>query len=164
MAKRRGRNINDPAIIQIVKLLDGWTAKLSWDLLVDEIEVRMGIRYTRQALDKHARIKIAYQATKKRVSNPSGQGLRQKYCSQELGPTLERLERLGAENSRIKMENQRLLEQFVTWAYNAHLKGLTQEYLNTPLPGVDREVTKSASDNKSTGGRGRLPLLPTRGR
>lgn len=154
MAKRRGRNIDDLAIIQIVELLDGWTAKLSWDLLVDEIEVRMGIRYTRQTLDKHARIKISYQATKKRVSNKSGQGFRQKYCSQELGPTLERLERLGTENSRIKMENERLLEQFLTWAYNAHLKGLTQDYLNTPLPGCDREVTTSASDNKSTGGRG----------
>lgn len=164
MAKRRGRNIDEYTIIQIVELLDGWSAKLSWDLLVDEIDKRVGNRYTRQALDKHARIKIAYQATRKRVSNTSDQGLRQKYCSQELGPTLERLERLGAENSRIKMENERLLEQFVTWAYNAHLKGLTQEYLNTPLPGVDREVTTSASDNKSTGSRGRLPLLPARSR
>ncbi|CAI8724560.1 transposase [Pseudomonas donghuensis] len=154
MAKRRARNIDDYVIIQIVELLDGWNAKLSWDLLVDQIEKRVGTRYTRQALDKHARIKIAYQTTKRRLSKPSGSEYRQKFYSQELGATLERLERLSAENSRIKMENERLLEQFVTWAYNAHLKGLTKEYLNTPLPGVDRELTKSASGSNRSGGRG----------
>ena len=145
MAKRRARNIDEYAIIQIVALLDGWSAKLSWDLLVDEIEKRVGTHYTRQALDKHARIKIAYQTTKRRLGKASSPPSRQKLYPQELGATLERLERLAAENCRIRVENERLLEQFVTWAYNAYLKGLTKEYLNTPLPGFDRELTPITS-------------------
>lgn len=154
MVKRRARNIDDPAIIQIVGVLDGWAAKLSWDLLIDEIERRLGLRYTRQALDKHARIKIAYQSTKKRLSKAPGPEHHQKLSSQEVGAITERLERLAAENARLKMENDCLLEQFVTWAYNAYLKGLTKEYLNTPLPRTDREVTKGVSDRKRINGRG----------
>lgn len=154
MAKRRARNIDNCAILQIVGVLDGWTAKLSWELLVDEIEKRFGIRYTRQALDKHARIKIAYQSTKQRLSKASDPACSQKLNSQEVGAIMERLERLAAVNNRLKLENEYLLEQFVTWAYNAHLKGLTREYLNTPLPVVDRELTKSAPGSKRTGGRG----------
>lgn len=151
MAKRRARNIDDLMISQVIGLLDGWASKLSWDLLVDEIEKRVGIHYTRQALDKHARIKIAYQTTKKRLSNASGsQDLKRSY-SQELMPTLERLERLAAENARLKAENDHMLEQFVTWAYNAYLKGLTKEYLNTPLPLVDREVTRTIRGSGANG-------------
>lgn len=56
-----------------------------------------------------------------------------------------RLERLEAENKRLVIENERLLEQFVTWAYNAHLKGLTKAYLDKPLPIVDREITRIKS-------------------
>ena len=152
MAKRRARKIDDRTIMQVVGLLDGWAGKLSWDLLVDEIEKRVGIRYTRQALDKHSRIKIAYQNTKQKLSNVSSLQHRQKYYSQELIPTLERLDRLTVENARLKAENENMLEQFVTWAYNAYLKGLTKEYLNTPLPLVDREVTK-ASHGRGVKGR-----------
>lgn len=144
MAKQRAKNIDDRAISQIVRLLDGWAAKLSWDLLIVEIKKRVGIHYTRQALDKHARIKIAYQTTKQRLRSASSSQSREKSYSQELVPTLERLERLAAENARLKAENEHMLEQFVTWAYNAYLKGLTKEYLNTPLPLVDREVTKAS--------------------
>lgn len=141
MVKRRAKNIDDCAIQKIVGVLDGWATKLSWDLLVDEIDDRLGIRYTRQALDKHARIKIAYQCAKQRISKAPSPQHQKKLASQELGPIMERLERLAAENARLRAENGHMLEQFVTWAYNAYLKGLTKEYLNTPLPGVDREVT-----------------------
>jgi len=40
---------------------------------------------------------------------------------------MERLERLAAENARLQAENGHLLEQFMTWAYNAYLKGLSKE-------------------------------------
>lgn len=151
MVKRRAKNIDDCAIQQIVGVLDGWAAKLSWDLLVDEIEKRLGIRYTRQALDKHTRIKIAYQSAKQRVSRTPRPEYHKKLACQELVPIMERLERLAAENARLRAENGHLLEQFVTWAYNAHLKGLTKEYLNTPLPRVDREVTLGPLGRRANG-------------
>ena len=68
MAKNRARNLDDGAIELIVGILDGWSAKLTWDQLIDAIEERIRVRYTRQALDKHARIKTAYQVTKERLS------------------------------------------------------------------------------------------------
>lgn len=68
---------------------------------------------------------------------------------------LEHYQRLQAENGRLKAENERLLEQFVTWAYNAHLKGLTKDYLNSPLPRVDRELTKLPSKPVKLGDRKR---------
>lgn len=71
-----------------------------------------------------------------------GSGLHQKLSTAEVGALTERLKRLEAENARLKVENESLLEQFVTWAYNAYLKGMTKESLSTPLPRVDRELTK----------------------
>ncbi|GAB1614860.1 hypothetical protein PSN_0582 [Pseudomonas sp. NGC7] len=91
---------------------------------------------------------MAYQSTKQRLSKAPGPEKQKKLSSQELGPIMERLERLAAENARLKVENEHILEQFVTWAYNAYLKGLTKEYLNTPLPLVDRELTKNALGKK----------------
>ncbi|ENY75435.1 hypothetical protein C206_22219 [Pseudomonas putida TRO1] len=152
MGKRRAKNIDDCIIQQVVGVLDGWADKLSWDLLVDEIEKRSGIRYTRQALDKHARIKIAYQCTKQRLGKTPSLEHQKKLTSQELRPIMERLERLAAENARLQKENGHLLEQFVTWAYNAYLKGLTKEYLSTPLPRVDREVTLAEIGRRDDGG------------
>lgn len=142
MSKRRARNLDDQAIERIVGVLDGWSAKLSWESLIDEIEKRLGVRYTRQALDKHARIKSAYQVTKTRLGKVPSSDRRQRLLDADVGAITERLKRLEAENARLKVENEGLLEQFVTWSYNAYLKGLTKEYLNTPLPRIDRELTK----------------------
>lgn len=43
-----------------------------------------------------------------------------------------------AENARLESENQRLLEQFARWAYNAHTQGIPEEILNRALPKVHR--------------------------
>ncbi|AUY34349.1 hypothetical protein [Pseudomonas sp. PONIH3] len=144
MTKGRAKNLNEDAIGVIVAILDGWSGKLTWDLLIDMIERRLLVRYTRQALDKRARVKMAYQVAKQRVGGESSYKAGQKPSAVEAGVLSQRVSRLEAENSRLKIENERLLEQFVTWGYNAYLKGLTKEYLNTPLPRVDREVTKVA--------------------
>ncbi len=47
---------------------------------------------------------------------------RKQVKSVELQKALERIERLDAENQRLKNENEALLSQFVRWAYNAHSK------------------------------------------
>lgn len=142
MTKGRAKNLDDDAIGLIVGVLDGWSGKLTWDLLIDAVEKRLRVRYTRQALDKRARIKIAYQVTKARISKINISKSRQKLSAVELVAFMQRTNRLEAENVRLRMENERMLEQYVTWAYNAYLKGLTKEYLNTPINRVDREITK----------------------
>jgi len=145
MTKSRAKNLDDKTIELIVGVLDGWSGKLTWNLLIDGIEARIYIRYTRQALDRHARIKSAYQLTKDRLIGVPHSERPQKLSAVEVDAAMERLNRIEMENARLKVENERLLEQFVTWAYNAHMRGMTKEYLNNPLPSVDREVTKMTS-------------------
>lgn len=142
--KRRSRNLDDDAIELIVCLLDGWSGKLTWELLSEAIAKRMGAHYTRQALDKHARIKLAFQLRKEKLAGLPRIERERKLSQAETEVIVQRYDRLRAENERLVRENNHLLEQFHVWLYNAHLKGLTRDYLDTPLPSVDRERTKLA--------------------
>lgn len=138
---RRGKNLSDGAIEQIVRILDAWSeAPLSWNALVDAVALRLHCRYTRQGLHKHERIRAAFVLRKGAL-----RGVQPLYREGVTSPGMaERLARLEAENQRLEAENQRLLEQFVTWAYNAHSRGLTQDFLSQPLPHVNRGQTRHA--------------------
>lgn len=138
MKQKRAKNLTDADIKHIVEILDGWSGKLSWELLIDAIELRLFNRYTRQALFKHERLRNAYELQKK---NPSLVGNQGKTNSPELQMALDRIARLEAENRRLEAENEHLLEQFVRWAYNAHTRGLDKDFLSKPLPGVNRGQT-----------------------
>lgn len=146
---RRGKNLTDDAIEQIVRILDGWTDRLTWDALIDVVAIRLHYRYTRQALHKHERVKVAYALRKETLSGarkseaPRGSG--------QLGEARVRIVRLEAENQRLEAENQRLLEQFVVWAYNAHTRGLDKKFLNQPLPHVNRDQTIESKLAKRVG-------------
>jgi hypothetical protein len=52
---------------------------------------------------------------------------------------VQKIARLVAENERLSDENNKLLIQFVMWAYNAQCRGLDLEALNTPLPPISRQ-------------------------
>lgn len=136
MAQRRAKNLDDASIKQIVEILDGWTEKLTWELLIDAIELRMHNRYTRQTLHKHERIKNAFELRKAALAD--GDGEVRIVRSPELQKALERIARLETENKRLESENQQLLEQFARWAYNAHTRGLDANFLNKSLPPVNR--------------------------
>lgn len=149
---RRGKNLTDDAIEQIVRLLDGWEGKLTWETLIAAIVTRLHCEYTRQALHKHERIRAAYTLRKESLA-----GHRDAAVSRGSGPladAMARIARLEAENQRLEAENQRLLEQFVVWAYNAHTRGLDKEFLSQPLPRVNRDQTVQPQlVKKSTGKR-----------
>lgn len=148
---RRGKNLTDEAIEQIVRLLDGWEGKLTWEALIDAVVTRLHCKYTRQALHKHERISAAYALRKeslggqKREAVGGGSGL--------VTDVMARIARLEAENLRLEAENQRLLEQFVVWAYNAHTRGLDKEFLSQPLPRVNRDQTLTQKLTKTTPGK-----------
>lgn len=134
----RAKNLTDADIEMIVEILDGWSGKLRWELLIDAIEKRLFIRYTRQALHRHTRITIAFAHRKQELARTVGKTPRHAVLpEQQLA--LDRIERLTNECSRLKAENNLLLEQFVRWAYNAHLRGLDERFLNQPLPQVNRQ-------------------------
>lgn len=138
---RRAKNLGDEDVAKIVEILDGWTGKLSWELFIDAIEKRLFARYTRQALHKHARIRDAFAHRKAELAR-SGDRPPKTASSPELQLALDRIERLTNENARLQAENTRLLEQFVRWAYNAHLRKLDEAFLNQPLPTVNRQQTR----------------------
>lgn len=143
---RRGKNLTDDAIEQIVRILDGWEGKLTWELLIDVIVTRLHCKYTRQALHKHERIRAAYALRKASLG-----GQKDVAVSRGSGPladAMARIARLEAENQRLEAESQRLLEQFVVWAYNAHTRGLDKEFLSQPLPRVNRGQTVPKAPGK----------------
>lgn len=139
MMRKRAKNLTDKDIADIVSILDGWSGKLNWDLLIEAVEQRKRVKYTRQALHKYERIQHAFSLRKKALSDDAGTV--PEVESPELQAALERIARLEGENARLAAENQRLLEQFVTWAYNAHTRGLDSAFLSRPLPPVDRDQT-----------------------
>lgn len=141
----RARNLGDDDIQEIVTILDGWSGKLSWYLLVESINKRLNQKYTRQALNNHARISGAFRQRKKSLSTQSTD-LRprinvDKSEDQVLDANLQHIRFLEAKVERLEAENERLLEQFVCWAYNASLRGLDTDFLNKPLPRADRQQT-----------------------
>ncbi|KAA0945770.1 MULTISPECIES: hypothetical protein [Pseudomonas] len=134
----RSRNLTPDAVEQIVSILDGWSGKLTWDLLIISVARRLRRTYTRQALHKHEWIKRAFMLRKQILSTSVGT---RKVVSSEVQVANDRIARLEGENGRLKMENDRLLEQFVRWAYNAYSGGLDEQFLSRPLPVINRKQT-----------------------
>ncbi len=147
----RGKNLTDDAIEQIVRLIDGWEGKLTWESLIDATVTRLHCKYTRQALHKHERIRAAFVLRKESLGGQKDAVVRR--GSGQLTDAMARIARLEAENQRLEAENQRLLEQFVVWAYNAHTRGLDKEFLSQPLPRVNRDQTVSPKLVKQTTGK-----------
>lgn len=142
MTKQRSRNLSPVDVELIVGLLDGWSGTLTWKGLIESIERRLYFRYTRQALHAHQRIQDAFKLCKERLARGSRRK-GEKHLSPEMRVLIERLARRDAEVERLKGENQRLMEQFVVWLYNAQIRGIGQAELGRPLPRVDRGQTKT---------------------
>jgi hypothetical protein len=138
MRHRRSRNLDDAAISEIVGIVDGCTGPLSWKRLIEAIEELTRVRYTRQALNNHARIKLAFSVRRESLKATGGP-MRVKTANPELAALRQINARREAEIERLKAENARLLEQFVRWSYNANNRGVGEEVLNRPLPAVNRD-------------------------
>lgn len=138
---QRAPNLTDDSIRHIVGILDGWTGTLTWDALIEAIAEKRFTTYTRQALHKHERISSAFKQRKDAISEDRSQGVRT-VESPELQLALDRIDRLQAVNQRLEAENLRLLEQFMTWAYNANARGLDETFLSQAIPKVSRDSSK----------------------
>lgn len=135
--KIRAPNLDDESIGRIVEILDGWSSpKLTWNLFIEQIFLRLRVRYTRQALNNYSRIKESFSACKKAVVSVESMGVKA-VTSDQL-----RILRLEAEIERLKIENNALLEQFNRWVYNGYQKGMDdkmRDFMNQPLIEVQRE-------------------------
>ena len=132
------KHLSDQDVDKIIGILDGWQGKLTWDALCESASKHVGKRPTRQSLNAHIKIKTAFVDKKKRLKDES--------FEVKMPPSLavagQRIKRLVEENARLKSENDRLIEQYVIWQYNAYRHGLTKEKLNASLPAIDREISK----------------------
>jgi hypothetical protein len=127
------KHLRDQDIEQIVRLLDGWDKMLTWELLCAACTSVTGIAPARQTLYRIVRIREAFKAAKERHRN----GPKESATPGTMRIAMERIARLTVETQRLTRENNGLLEQFVVWQYNAHVRGMSQADLNRPLPAVD---------------------------
>ncbi|MDL5030955.1 hypothetical protein QRD43_03470 [Pelomonas sp. APW6] len=141
--RKRGRNLADTDVDMIVGMLDGWSGPLSWQGLIDAVEKRLFCGYTRQALSKHDRIAQAFRLSRIRLAEAGAARGPKRALTPTEQALSERLTRREAEVTRLKAENQRLLERHVLWLYNAQARGLTSAELEQPLPPVHRGQTKA---------------------
>lgn len=128
------RHITSKDVKTTKDILDGWQGKLTWDLLVDALEKRIGFKTTRQAMSRNEEIKEAFNDRKKSLSTTGSFRSR----PQSLKIAADRLDRKEAVIERLTKENQRLLEQFEVWLYNATKHGMTKEQLNAAMPKISR--------------------------
>lgn len=142
--KRRSPNLTPTRVDAIVTLVRGWHGRLTWPALIKAAEERFGCTYTRQALFKHDRIRVAYEtyreaAQRATPGKPGGQ------MSGALRASMDRIYRLQQENAELRKREMLLLEQFHRWAYHASSRGLTQEFLDRPLPPLNRRGNRTSS-------------------
>jgi hypothetical protein len=128
------KHVTDRDVEKIVKLLDGWQDKLTWDALCEACLPIIGVKPVRQTLMKFSRIADAYTTCKQRLQG----GVEELSVPPTMKIAAERIARLERENERLKKENAALLEQFVVWQYNAHIHGVNSQILGRDLPSVDR--------------------------
>ncbi|MBA5686081.1 hypothetical protein [Rugamonas apoptosis] len=147
MAKPRGRVIDETVIEVVEHLLDKWTGKLTWDLLIAAIKAAIATEYTRQALLNHPRIAQAFSTRK--LSLAKEQGRPQPQDARTLG-LLKTIDTLKAENARLMNECVGYRAKFIRWTHNASAKGFTEAQLDVPLPPSLRDSTddKIVSLNK----------------
>lgn len=136
MRSRRSKNLGDVEVYEIVELLDGWNErKLTWQLLIDQIFNQHHQRYSRQTLYNHTRVREAFLIRKRALVCGVGE-------ASSITPELKRIAKLEAENQRLRMENNNLLEQFNRWVYNAYLRQMDskmRDLMNSPLPPIYRD-------------------------
>lgn len=142
---RRSPNLTPDRIDSIIEIIRTWDDRLTWPALVKAIAEKMRATYTRQALYNQERIRIAYE-TYRASSNASGVDRRPVPAA--LKASMERVQRLELENAELRKREALLLEQFVRWGYNAASRGLSEDFLNQPLPPTNRHGNRVSRPHK----------------
>ncbi|WP_372398676.1 hypothetical protein ABMY26_18660 [Azospirillum sp. HJ39] len=142
--------LTEADIEKAVRLLDGWTGKLTWARYLAVLATEVGHLYTKPAMHKQARIIGAWEAAQKRLAES-----REAVGADSLGDAAiaeanRKIARLRAEIARLEQENRDLLERFVRWSHNAARSGLSPERLDAELPTMHRGTGgKSASGGRT---------------
>lgn len=127
------RHLTDADIETAVRLLDGWSGKLTWDRYLAILGTQIGHRYTKPGLRKHPRILNAWEMAAKRLKEGAKSAGARSNGDAAIAYANRRIETLRAENMRLTQENRDLLERFLRWSYNAAAHGLTPERLDRDI-------------------------------
>src|SRR5690606_31485130 len=99
-------------------------------LVVVACENELGIRTTRQALNRREKIKMALKVRKAELKAPSQASRR----FTDIDQANDRIARLTHRVSELERSQQTLIEQFARWAFNAKAHGVTKNMLDQPIP------------------------------
>lgn len=141
MKKSRAPDLTEKRIASVLDILDAWKGKLTWELIIDAVEVETGYRYSRFTFAEYPQIANAF-AFKKEILRGTLTRSRGDVKDERVRAAIAQAERYKTKSARLETENELLLEQFVTWAINAERKGVTQDMLNAPLPKPPRDRSK----------------------
>lgn len=128
--------LTDEDIDKAVRLLDGWTGKLTWDRYLAVLETEIGHKYSKVAMHKQPRIIAAWGLAQNRLQESINSVGAKAHGDAAIAELYRKVTSLKATNERLEQENRDLLERFRMWAYNAAQKGCTEADLNRPLPTI----------------------------
>ncbi len=125
-----GPHLTEKDVTRIKKLIEEWSEpKLTWPLLVEACERRLGIIRSRQSYAKLTELQIAMKDRKTALKAPTEKA----GWIKDINEANERIEKLTEDNQRLKFVNQKLLERFKIWQANADMYGVSQTKLDQPL-------------------------------
>lgn len=125
--------LRDVDIETAVRLLDGWTGKLTWDRYLAILSTELGHLYTKPGLRKHARILNAWNMAQRRLKEDISKIGAKEHGDAAVAQSHRKIAVLRAENARLIQENRDLLERFLRWSHNATVAGLSPERLDEPI-------------------------------
>src|ERR1700728_1448637 len=109
-------HLTDADIALAVRLLDGWTGKLTWERYIALLTTELnGARYTKPGLRKQPRILNAWQMARKRLEGSLEAAGVTSNGDAAVVHLRQSVRWLRNENARLKQENQDLLERFQRW-------------------------------------------------
>ena len=123
---------------RIEGVIQGWTTKLTWDLLVQRIETDLEIKTTRQTLNTYLSIKTSYQDRKQALRGKPTEALL-KFTKQDV-EMAEQVKRLQAENAAL---NKRVERQMAFIAEIAAFAKINPSVMDV-LERVKMKVTKNS--------------------
>ena len=98
-------SLSSQQLRKIEGLIQGWTTRLTWDLLVQRIETDLDINITRQTLDTYLSISIAFKNRKQALRGKPTEALK-KFTKGDLDMASQ-IEKLNAENTVLNKKVER---------------------------------------------------------
>ena len=128
---KRAPKLTEAKLQKAIRILNGWSGKLTWERFLIHLEAELNHRYSKVAMHDHSEIITAWEQAKKRCRGHSGDV---GYGDIGIQQVISKNSVLAAEALSLKARLQGYDEQFRRWAHNAASHGMSLEQLNRPLP------------------------------